>query len=192
MTTPPSDLDLLRTAFANVEDVLAGVGDDQLDDPTPCHDYDVRTLQNHVVGWLQMFEAWTNGRLWEGDAEAYVAVDPAAELRVLADSALDGWERLGTDRQIEGMNATLPAEFVLSMMITEYTVHSWDLARATGQEDRLGAALSDADLERVLARGRGMLSPEYRGPGKAFGDEVAVAEDASPLHQLVAFFGRTP
>lgn len=185
-------LDLLRTAFDTTESVLANIADDQVDAPTPCADYDVRALRNHVVGWLQMFEAWANGRRWEGDADAYVAEDPASEFRALADSALAGWERLGVDREIDGMNATLPGDFVLSMMITEYTVHGWDLATATGQVDRIRDAFSDDELERILDRGRRMLSPEYRGPGKMFGDEVAVGDDASALDRLVAFFGRHP
>lgn len=192
MADENDDLDLLRTAFDTTESVLDHIGDDHLAAPTPCDEYDVRSLENHVVGWLQMFEAWANGRAWEGDADAYVADDPAAELRALADSTLAGWEQLGTDRQIDGMNATLPGDFVLSMMITEYTVHGWDLATATGQEDRIRAAFSDEQLERILDRGRRMLSPEYRGPGKMFADEVPVGADAPALDRLVAFFGRVP
>jgi uncharacterized protein (TIGR03086 family) len=192
MSDTTSDLDLLRAAFDATEAVIAGVDPDQLDAPTPCDDYDARSLQNHIVGWLQMFEAWTNGRRWEGDAEAYEALDAPAEFRALADSALAGWEELGVERQIEGMGATLPADFVLSMMITEYTVHGWDLARATGQEEVLSSAFTDADLDRILERGRTMLSPEYRGPGKMFGDEVEVPDDAPALDRLVGFFGRTP
>jgi uncharacterized protein (TIGR03086 family) len=187
-----SDLALLRTAFDATEAVIAGVEDGQLAAPTPCDEYDVRSLRDHIVGWLQMFEAWTNGRPWEGDADAYEAVDAPGEFRALADSALAGWEELGVDREIEGMGSTLPADFVLSMMITEYTVHGWDLARATGQEEVLSSAFTDAELERILARGATMLSPEYRGPGKMFGDEVEVPDDAPAIDRLVAFFGRTP
>lgn len=186
------DLDLLTTALDSTEGVLAGIQPDQLHRPTPCDEYDVAELRNHVVGWLQMFEAWANGRPWEGDATAYEAQDAAAEFRALADSALDGWRRLGTDRMIEGMNATLPGEFALSMMISEYTVHGWDLARATGQEDRVRSAFTEAQLERVLERGRAMLTPEYRGPDKAFGAEVEVPADAPALDRVVAWFGRTP
>jgi uncharacterized protein (TIGR03086 family) len=192
MTDTAPDLDLLRTALDATESVLAATTDDQLADPTPCDDYDVKALQNHIVGWLQMFEAWANGRAFEGDGNAYEATEPAREFRALADSALSGWEQLGTDREIQGMNATLQGDFVLSMMISEYTVHGWDLARATGREELVRSAFADDELERVLARGRTMLAPEYRGPGKMFGDEVEVADDAPPLDKVVAFFGRRP
>jgi uncharacterized protein (TIGR03086 family) len=188
----PQDLDLLVAAFDATESVLAGIDSGQLELPTPCTEYDVDALRNHVVGWLQMFEAWTNGRTWEGDADAYESVDAAAEFRALADSSLEGWRQLGADREIQGMGSTLPADFVLSMMITEYVVHGWDLATATDQVQVLRDTYTDAQLERVLARGQAMLQPQYRGPGKSFAEEVAVSDDAPALDRVVAWAGRTP
>lgn len=182
------DIDLLAVAVDRTHAILGGIGADHRDRPTPCDEYDVGALCDHVVGWLQMFEAWTNGRLWEGDAESYVAVDAPAEFRALADSAVAGWREHGTDRMIEGMNATLPAEFVLSMMMSEYVVHGWDLAVATDQEP----GYPDELLRRVLARGTTMLTPEHRGPGKAFGFEVEVPADAPLIDRVVAWAGRDP
>jgi uncharacterized protein (TIGR03086 family) len=78
------------------------------------------------------------------------------------------------------------------MMITEYVVHGWDLATATDQVQVLRDTYTDAQLERVLARGQAMLQPQYRGPGKSFAEEVAVSDDAPALDRVVAWAGRTP
>jgi uncharacterized protein (TIGR03086 family) len=67
-------------------------------------------------------------------------------------------------------------------------MHDWDLARATGQPAELDPALA----EHALRWSRGMLRPEFRGPGKAFGVEVPVPDDAPAYERLAGWFGRDP
>jgi len=76
-----------------------------------------------------------------------------------------------------------------SHQITELATHDWDLAKATGQ---VPAELDPALAEHALRWSRGMLRPEFRGPGKAFGVEVPVAEDAPVYDRLAGWFGRDP
>lgn len=191
------DLDLLATALDATTSVLAGVRPDQLHQPTPCEELDVAALRDHIVGWMQMFEAWANGRRWEGDPDAYRATDAAAEFRALADSALDGWRRLGTDRTIEGMGGELPADFALSMTVAEYTVHGWDLARATGQDETIPAD----DVERLWHQATSVppevmerfRTPGAFGPGiEVYGPEVPVPQDAPLQDRLLGYVGRDP
>ena len=72
--------------------------------------------------------------------------------------------------------------------IAELATHDWDLARATGQPAELDPALA----EHALRWSRGMLRPEFRGPGKAFGVEVPVPDDAPAYDRLAGWFGRDP
>jgi uncharacterized protein (TIGR03086 family) len=67
-------------------------------------------------------------------------------------------------------------------------MHCWDLAKATGQQADLDPRLA----EHALAWSHGMLRPEFRGPGKAFGAEVPVPEGAPAYDRLAGWFGRDP
>jgi len=67
-------------------------------------------------------------------------------------------------------------------------VHGWDLARATGQP----WAPPPAAVSQSLAFAPGMLTPDYQGPGKAFGPRVEVPADAPPLDRLLGLSGRDP
>jgi uncharacterized protein (TIGR03086 family) len=67
-------------------------------------------------------------------------------------------------------------------------VHGWDLARATGQDSTLDAALATAALEFC----RPAITDEIRAGRGAFAAIVPVADDASPTDRLVGFLGRQP
>ena len=80
---------------------------------------------------------------------------------------------------------------LVDMYLTELAAHSWDLATATGQRERLDPGLAPVALEAA----RAMLKPEYRdlmGPGSPFGAEVAPPHDADDWERLAAFPGRPP
>jgi uncharacterized protein (TIGR03086 family) len=74
------------------------------------------------------------------------------------------------------------------MILWEYQVHGWDLARATGQR----FCSPDEAATQSLEFAPGMLTPDYQGPGKAFADPVPVRADAPPLDRLVGLSGRDP
>ena len=70
--------------------LIAAVTDDQRSRPTPCPEYDVQTLVNHIVGWVRVFDAGAHGRSVGGDPAKYqVGSDPAGEFRAAADSIVD-------------------------------------------------------------------------------------------------------
>jgi uncharacterized protein (TIGR03086 family) len=77
---------------------------------------------------------------------------------------------------------------VLGMMLMEYVGHGWDLAVALGRP----APFTEAEAEAALATGRRILSPDYRGPDKSFGEEVPVPEGAPAVERLIGFLGRDP
>ncbi|WP_299540137.1 TIGR03086 family metal-binding protein [uncultured Streptomyces sp.] len=185
-----NDIDLLSGILSKTGDLVAGVRDDQLSAPTPCPEYDVETLRNHIVGWLGVFEAGCHGRTYEGDAAAHVCGDdPAGEFRATAAGLLEGWRTYGTDRKVAVTGGSeLPAPMVLDMTLMEYLAHGWDLAVATGQP----VPFTEEEGAAVLARAEGTLPPRYRGPGQAFGDVVPVAADAPAVDRFVAFMGRDP
>ncbi len=165
------------------------VGSDQWHLPTPCTDWDVRTLVNHV----------TVEQLW---------VPPLMQGRTVADvgDSLDG-DQLGDDpiatwdRAVEaslaafGAPGALDATIMLSRgpsaatdycweMTTDALIHAWDLARGIGADETLDPELVDLVYERTLP-----FADELQKTGM-FAPPVPVGPDADPQTRLLALFGR--
>jgi uncharacterized protein (TIGR03086 family) len=64
--------------------------------------------------------------------------------------------------------------------------HAWDLAAATDQPTDLDPELAAEQLVAV----RASVGPDFRGPGKPFGDEQPCSSGRAPADQLAAFLGR--
>lgn len=172
--------------------LVTGVTDDQLTARTPCPDYTVADLADHVGGLALAFTAAARkddvpagggsgdgSRLEDGWRERIVA-----QLAELTDAwrepaAYDGFTMAGP---IE-----MPAEVAALVALNEVVVHGWDLARATGQG-------YDADPAAV-ATCTGFVS-SFDAPadtdGGLFGPPVDVGADAEPIDRLVALTGRRP
>ena len=74
------DIDLLASVFAKTEAIIAGVRPDQASLATPCTEFDVAQLIDHLVGWAKSFEAKFSGLTFEGDPNDYRAgTDPTVE-----------------------------------------------------------------------------------------------------------------
>jgi uncharacterized protein (TIGR03086 family) len=183
------EIELLSGIVTKTGNVIAGVGPDQLDDPTPCPEMNVSGMVGHLVGLIRSFAAAANGSTYEGDPTDVDTADPAADFRVSADSLVAGWREHGFDRRVsiaggEGQ----PAEMVFNITVMEYLTHGWDLAVATGQP----VPYTEEEAAEVLRRAEGTLSPEYRGEAMAFGEVVPVPDDAPAIDRLVGFLGRRP
>jgi uncharacterized protein (TIGR03086 family) len=76
----------------------------------------------------------------------------------------------------------------LSMILWEYQMHGWDLARATSQPWSPPAAAARESLEFAP----GMLTADYQGEGKAFAPRVSVPESAPAFDRLLGLSGRNP
>src|ERR1700722_12922476 len=104
-----TETELLSDVLAKTGDVIAGVGPDQWHLPTPCPEYDVTALVDHMVGWIRVFEAGSQERAFEGGASAYhCGADPAEEFRAAAAGVVAGWEEHGMDRQVRTSGGESP------------------------------------------------------------------------------------
>jgi uncharacterized protein (TIGR03086 family) len=184
------EISLLTSIMDKTGDVIAAVTDDQRDRPTPCPEYDVEALINHIVGWVRVFDAGAHGRRIEDDPSQYrVGPDPAGEFRAAAGSLVASWRDEGIDRKVlTSSGDEIDGRMPFDMTLMEYLVHGWDLAVATDQP----VPYTEAEAEAVLERAQVTLPPEYRGEGMPFGDIVAVADHAPAVDRLVAFLGRDP
>jgi len=172
----------LARALDQTERLIAAVGPDRASLPTPCPQWTVRDLVEHLVGAdLHNFVVRARGETVEWTA----APEP------LGDDWVAQFHDAATHLQAAWSEADPSApEFAASVdqQITELSVHDWDLALALGVGDTLDEALA----EHALAWARTMLRPEHRGPDKAIGLEVPVPADAAAYARLAGFFGRDP
>ncbi|MGW3425998.1 TIGR03086 family metal-binding protein [Streptomyces phaeochromogenes] len=184
------EIELLSGVLSKTGGLIEGVEPGRLGASTPCEDYDVETLVNHLVGWLLLFEARCHGRAYDADpARHRTGPDPAGEFRAAAAGLVAGWEKYGFDREVGVTgDSQLPAAMVLNMTLMEFTVHGWDLAVATGQP----IPFTEEEAAEILTRAEATLPPQYRGEGMPFGDIVPVAGDAPAADRLAGFLGRDP
>jgi uncharacterized protein (TIGR03086 family) len=191
-TSTENTTDLLAAVLADLAPVVGAITADQLDNPTPCTEMDVRKLRDHVLGWLTVFAAGyadPEGKAPQENLDGYTApADAAAEVTRAADLLTGALRDGAAERPLKLGEAAMPGEMALGMILWEYQMHGWDLARATGQDWSPPAAAS----EESLGFAPNMLTPDYQGEGKAFAPRISVPDQAPPLDRLLGLSGRDP
>lgn len=184
-----ADTDELDDVLHTTGAIVAGVTPDQYALPTPCPDYDVGTLVNHIVGWLGIFADGASQQPPKNNPATFeVGPNPAAEFDAAAKRLAAAFRDGAADREIDLGNGPSPGSMILGMILMEYIGHGWDLAMATDQP----APYSEKSIKAAKAAAKANLKPEYRGPDKSFGDIVEVSDDAPPLDELIGLLGRDP
>jgi uncharacterized protein (TIGR03086 family) len=181
--------ELHRRAVEQWQAVLDGVGQDQWASPTPCADWDVRALVNHVVGE----ELWTPpildgatieevGDRFEGDV---LGADPGTASRSAALQAVAAVDqRVPQGGTVQLSFGETPVEEYVRQLTADHLVHGWDLAAATDQDRAM-----DAEVVTEVATWFADREELYRSAG-AVGPRGPAAED--PQGELLAGFGRDP
>jgi uncharacterized protein (TIGR03086 family) len=178
----------LGRAFASTRTVLVQVQAGQLDAPTPCASWDVRSLIEHFTGSARWAAAAIGGE--EAADEDRAAIDFIAAYDQGIKGALAAF---GTAGALEKA-VTLPwGEFsgaaLMWLAVNDQFVHGWDLARAIGHDTDLDPGLAD----ELLVRGQAWITDAYRGPDGVglFGPPVKASAGGSPADRLAAFLGRS-
>src|SRR3954470_1169687 len=189
-----SDVETMQRVLDETKRVVDGIDPSQLALTTPCSDWDVRAVLNHITGGADMFATCVNdgsisderlGELLGGDN---LGADYKASFAAASKRAMTAFERPGSADEIVTLPfGQMPAGIALRIAIFDVTVHAWDLAKATGQS----TALDPDVLRPALDVGRQMIGPEMRDGGM-FGREVPVGESAPLQDQLAGFAGRQP
>src|SRR5438874_2636363 len=185
METPPS-LALLERALDQTATVITRARADQARLPTPCPDFDVRALVNHIVFDVQMFATTLKGGQRGSPDADLVGDDWMGAFSAARTALLDAWRAKGVAGTVKSRLGELPATWAVGQHLADMAVHAWDVAIATHQSTPLDPEVARAALEW----GRANLKPEFRG--QAFGPEVEVPENAPVYERLAGFFGRSP
>jgi uncharacterized protein (TIGR03086 family) len=174
-TTTGSPLDVLSRALDQAAAMLGEVRADDLDRPTPCVDWSVGRLADHLVAAPGRFVQMMQGEQPDWSRRP----DPSDEDRVAAFRAgaaalLRTWSEMGD-------SAAASADW----QSAELGLHTWDLARGIGRPtDDLDPEVAQRGLDFMRAN----LTPDRRG--SVFAAERPVPEDASAPDRLAAFAGR--
>jgi uncharacterized protein (TIGR03086 family) len=188
-TSPVEQLTQALDAFG---ELLAGVGDGQWSAPTPCTDWTVHDLVNHMVGGNRLFAEILRGdpdalsRRQGGLGRDHLGVDPVTAYRDAAEDLLEAFRQPGVmDRLVTVPVGKVPGAGALHLRLVECFVHGWDLARATGQPVEFSADV----VEQALTFTRRKLAdlPPERA---VFAPSQPVADDAPAIDRLAACLGR--
>jgi uncharacterized protein (TIGR03086 family) len=186
-------LDLTHPAD-QVKRLVAGVTDEQLDDPTPCVGRSVRTLLAHLAGLAVAF----------ADAAAKVVGPTTTTPPTAAEPSLpDDWRSVIPDRldalvaawadpaawqgETTAGGVTLPAEDMGFVVNNELVLHGWDLATATDQPFQVAEPNLDASWVMVFN-----TPDDPAARAGLFGPRLPVADGAPLLDRVLAGAGRDP
>jgi uncharacterized protein (TIGR03086 family) len=153
----------------------------KLDAPTPCDEWDVRMLLNHMLDTQRYFIGSARGEQVDPPASTppddLLGDDPVTAFTAVRNDALQTFGEPGA------IERTAPA---LGIAFADQLLHGWDLATATGQDTTMPEGLAEVAYATI----HGRFSDEQRKG--TFGPEVPVDDGASPQDRLLAYTGRQP
>ncbi len=184
MATPADEHRTVAEAFTGT---VQGVTPDAWDRSAPPEGWVARDVVRHLVEWLPPFLAGSTGITFP--AGPPVDDDPAGAWLVHRDavqSLLDDPATADREHDFRHLGPMSLAQVIDTIYTPDVFMHRWDLARATGQDERL-------DPDRCARMYEGMLPMDdaLRQSGQ-YGPRVEVPDDADVQTKLLAFIGRTP
>src|SRR6266568_2096532 len=138
----------LERAFAAVDELIAGIGPEQWDAPTPCSEWTVRDVVAHLVGLNLVFVAMMAGGPMPGQGRDQLGDDPLGAYRASAAALIAVFAEPGTlEKTFTSPLGEATGELRLRIRIADLLTHGWDLLRATG----IRAELPEDLVEQSLA-----------------------------------------
>ena len=183
-TTAPTHLELLGAGHDWLAARIGVVRTTDLTGATPCAEFDLATLLDHLATSVERFTAaLTHTPLVPGQAPTG-ADDVARRYDALRQANLAAWANADMAASYRVPLGDVPAPVVASLNLAEIVLHAWDVSRAVGER----ADVPEPLARTVLAFGRAFLSDDLRM--RAFGP--AVAFEGSASDEMAAFYGRRP
>ena len=191
MAQGPNPIEIYEQTLAQYRPILAAIKDEQHKSSTPCTDWTVEALINHSLATQRFAQAV----LSKSGADPSVMADvnhplPAegalAALESIASQVLTTLKSMNFEETVETPFGDMPGGQFIMVPITDMIIHTWDVAKATGQNTVFDSGLAEVGfnvITQVAANGR------ERG---AFGPEVTVPATASFQDRMLGVSGRTP
>jgi uncharacterized protein (TIGR03086 family) len=180
---PTNELESAEKSFAVLEHVLHGIAKEDEAKQTPCREFDVAKLTDHLMNSITVIGGMAGAQFPERDRTDSVE----RQVVLAARPALDAWRKRGLEGSVPFRSGEAPAKMMAGVLSLEFLVHAWDYAKATGREVTAPDSLSDY----VLGVAKTVITPDGR-TNVGFDDPVDVAADAGALDRLIAYTGRRP
>ena len=177
MTTSEHDpVRTLSLAMEQTADMLARVTPEPLDRPTPCSEWSVQQLVDHLVADPVTFASMVRGEQPDWSAHAQTVSDGwEAKFRAGAADLIALWHQQDD-----------AAKAGADWQSAEFAVHTWDLGRAIGAStDGLAPDVAEVGLAFMEAN----LTDDNRSG--AFGEEQPAPDGATAYDRIAAFAGRS-
>ena len=178
----PDPIQLYEATARQTREFITGVKPGQLGDPTPCTEWNVQALLDHVIGVVAFGFGVLSGTGPQAPpaADNVLAAYEAGTARVLEAAREPG----ALDRRFSTPMGEMSGAKLLGLLSMDGLIHGWDLAKATGQDTALDSHLVDT-CYALFAPGMDAM----RASGR-FGSEVEVPEGADTQVRLLGIMGR--
>jgi uncharacterized protein (TIGR03086 family) len=173
----PDLLDLYRRASGWTAAMVPAAAE-KLDASTPCDEWDLRDLLNHMLATQRYFLGSARGEDVAPpgpNPPDLIGDDPAADFAACREAVLEAYAEPGV------IEKTGPS---LGIAFSDQLLHGWDLAKATGQDATMPESLPEAAYAMI----HGRFTEEQRQG--IFKPEIPVGEGASAQQRLLAYVGR--
>lgn len=181
-------VELFRRSVGRFADRVDRIGDGQWSASTPCTDWDVRALVNHVAYEQMWAPHLVDGETIEQVGDRYdgdvLGADPKATFRTAAERSIAAFAGADLDAPVHLSFGDTPCREYLLQMLTDSEVHGWDLAVGTGQEATIDPEVAALLVPSVVEQ-EALISASG-----LFAAPVPVAHDADPATRLLALLGR--
>jgi uncharacterized protein (TIGR03086 family) len=179
-----SAADSFRQVNATFTARVYGVPGGRWDDPAPCEGWVARDVVRHLVEWFPAFlESGTGIRLDPGPTVDDDPVGAWDDFAAQVQALLDDPASAGITYRGRAGEHPLP-QAVEQFFTSDVFLHTWDLARATGQDERLDPVRCATMLAGIEPWDEALRASGHYGP------RVPVADDADAQTKLLAFIGR--
>lgn len=180
----PEEHDHLSAAEASwhiCQNVMRNFGPDDRERQTPCAEYTVHELVEHLMGSMRGLGGMAGAEIPE-QIDAETAEDYIAQA---VEPALAAWRERGVEGEVPFGDGNAPAALPAGILTLEFLIHAWDFAKATDQTIDVSPHLTAF----VQGLADAIIKPENRGEGRGFDAETQPSSD-DPLIALMAFTGR--
>ena len=177
---------MYRETLSNFKDLAQRVSDEQLDNDTPCEDWSVRDLLEHVIHELVWVPGVLSGKTIEEVGHTHdgdlLNSDASSSIATAVDNAIAAVDAVEPRRPVHLSYGNSTARRYMRECMCDLLVHTWDLSRGIDVEAKYEPEVVDACLDEWSHRDLTMTG--------LFEEPVEVPEDADSLTRLIATTGR--